>query len=57
VLGKNRKIISIWERGARLPTGPVLLKLAKALSTFVESLYHGIYSSFHPSENDEQPPA
>lgn len=57
VVGKSRKIISIWERGVRFPTGPVLLKLAKSLSTFVESLYQGLYSSFHPSEkNDQKPP-
>lgn len=56
VVGKSRKIISIWECGARFPTGPVLLKLAKALGTLVESLYHGIYSAFRPDEKTNKPP-
>jgi transcriptional regulator with XRE-family HTH domain len=54
--GKTRKVISAWERGLRFPAGPVLLKLAKALGTLVESLYHGIYAAFRPSEKNEKNP-
>ena len=54
IVGTTRKVISAWERGLRFPAGPVLLKLAKALGTLVESLYHGIYSAFRPGEEKEE---
>jgi transcriptional regulator with XRE-family HTH domain len=50
LLEKNRKVVSAWELGLCFPTGPVLLKLAKALNTLAESLYQDIYSTFHPSD-------
>jgi transcriptional regulator with XRE-family HTH domain len=56
-IGKNRKIISLWERGVRFPSGPVLLKLAKSLATLVESLYESIYSAFRPDDPKKPPQA
>jgi transcriptional regulator with XRE-family HTH domain len=56
VIGKSRKLISIWERGVRFPAGTVLFRLAKALGTLVESLYQSIYSAFRTEEKNKKDP-
>jgi DNA-binding XRE family transcriptional regulator len=56
LLERNRKVISAWECGYRFPAGPVVLRLAKALGTLVESLYQNIYCTFHPSERKDPTP-
>jgi putative transcriptional regulator len=54
-VGTSRKVISAWERGQRFPSGPAVLRLAKALSTLVEALYQSFYSSARPAERQQQP--
>lgn len=41
---------SSWERGLTCPTGPMLLRLAKALSTLAEALYPQFYRVRDPSD-------
>lgn len=44
-VGRLRWTISAWEHGCNLPPVPDLFKLAKALNTFVEALYPGLYEA------------
>ena len=43
LVGRARSIISIWERGRRLPNLPDAFRLARALDTLAEGLYTGLY--------------
>jgi DNA-binding XRE family transcriptional regulator len=38
-LGVTRKTVSAWERGLSCPIPPLLMQLARALSTLAEHLY------------------
>jgi len=49
-LGTTRKVISGWERGLHFPAGPVIFKLAKTLSTLIESLYLAIYTALRSDD-------
>jgi len=51
LLGKNRKVVSAWERGLRFPSGPTGLLLGKALSTLLEGLYDQLYTAYRPEEH------
>jgi len=42
-LGIRLATYSSWERGLTCPTGPMLLRLAKVLSTLAEALYPQFY--------------
>ncbi len=42
-LGIRVATFSSWERGQTCPTGPMLLRLAKVLSTLAEALYPEYY--------------
>jgi transcriptional regulator with XRE-family HTH domain len=52
-LGLGRHAVSAWERGLTCPSTPVLLRLAKALSTLAEALYPEFYK---PLEEPLTPP-
>lgn len=56
-VGKGRSMISSWERGRSLPSLTNVLKLARALSTLVESLYAGLYCPAHEDAIPDAPPA
>lgn len=43
LLGIRPSTVSTWERGLACPTGPALLRLAKALNTLAEALYPQFY--------------
>lgn len=47
-LGIRANTLSSWERGQTCPTGPMLLGLAKLLSTLAEALYPAFYSPARP---------
>jgi len=44
-LGIRLATFSSWERGQTCPTGPMLLRLAKVLSTLAEALYPQFYGA------------
>jgi len=44
LLGKGRCLVSLWERGRRLPSLPNVFRLAKTLGTLSEALYAALYS-------------
>jgi len=44
-VGRLRWAVAAWERGSTLPRVPDLFRLAKALNTFVEALYPGLYEA------------
>lgn len=46
VLGLHRSMVSLWERGLRLPSVPRLFRMARELGTMPEALYHDFYSAF-----------
>jgi len=46
LIGAKRQHISDWECGQSIPTLPNVLKLAKALGTLAEALYHGMYCDY-----------
>jgi len=50
LLGKGRCLVSLWERGRRLPSLPNVFRLAKTLGTLSEALYGALYS---PKSEDE----
>ena len=45
LIGKPLSMVCLWERGHRLPTLPNALRLARALSTLVESLWPDLYGA------------
>jgi hypothetical protein len=53
LVGKGRSIVSGWERGRSLPNLPNVIRLARSLSTLVESLYAALYFPKH--EDDPKP--
>ena len=46
VLGLHRSMVSLWERGLRVPSVPRLFRMARELGTMPEALYHDFYSAF-----------
>lgn len=52
IVGRGRNAISSWERGLTQPTATMVVRLAKALGTLAEALYHEFYS---PAANVELP--
>jgi DNA-binding XRE family transcriptional regulator len=52
LVGRARSIISIWERGRRLPNLPDTFRLARALDTLAEGLYTSLYL---PNRRKEEP--
>jgi Predicted transcriptional regulators len=50
VLGLHRSMVSLWERGLRVPSVPRLFRMARELGTMPEALYHDFYSTF-PRDN------
>lgn len=52
MVGRARSIISVWERGRRLPNLPDAFRLARALDTLAEGLYTGL---FLPDRRKEEP--
>lgn len=44
VLGRDRSLMSRWERGQSIPPLLVGIKLARELDTLTESLYWSFYS-------------
>ena len=49
-LGIRLATFSSWERGLTCPTGPMLLRLAKVLSTLAEALYPQFYVAHGANE-------
>jgi transcriptional regulator with XRE-family HTH domain len=45
-LGLHRSMVSLWERGLRIPSVPWLFRMARELGTMPEALYHDFYSAF-----------
>ena len=45
LIGRPLSMVCLWERGHRLPTLPNALRLARALSTLVESLWPDLYGA------------
>jgi putative transcriptional regulator len=54
LVGRHRKVVSSWEQGFRFPSGPVSLRLGKALDTLLEGLYGDLYASFRPGQDSTQ---
>jgi transcriptional regulator with XRE-family HTH domain len=52
IVGRARSIISVWERGRRLPNLPDTFRLARALDTLAEGLYTSLYL---PDRRKEDP--
>ncbi len=49
LVGRHRKVVSAWEQGLHFPSGPVGLRLGKALDTLLEGLYCDLYVAYHPA--------
>lgn len=52
LIGRARSIISVWERGRRLPNLLDAFRLARALDTLAEGLYTKLYL---PDRQKEEP--
>jgi DNA-binding XRE family transcriptional regulator len=50
LVGRDRWVVSSWERGRRLPTLPNVFRLARSLGTLSEALYGAFY--FPKREDD-----